>query len=130
MSKAKARMEWAEDMRAREVVIAWLQRIGKAAPEKKLPHIEFAIRLEAVLEPNRIEARFAKTRRAAAAYVRGVAMMVGGRDCLAAPRVPPVEVQRRAHQKKIERQQRVFDGKRKAERHRVEAMIAGSLRDR
>jgi hypothetical protein len=124
MSKAKARMEWARDMRAREVVIAWLQRMGKAAPEKKLPHIEFGIRLQAILEPERIEARFAKTGKAAAAYVRGVAQMIGGRDCLAPPRMPPVEVQRRAHEKKIERQQQMFDRRREAEQHRVEAKIA------
>ena len=118
MRKAKATMEWARDMRAREVVIAWLRRMGKAAPEKKLPHIEFAIRLQAILEPARIEARF-KTKKEGSSYVRAVAMMVRCRDCLAPPSIPPVEVQRRAHEKNIERQQRVFDRKRKAERKRV-----------
>lgn len=128
-TKARARMEWARDMRAREVVIEWLQRMGKKAPERKLLHVEFAIRLQAIFEPDRIEPRFAKTKKAAAAYVRELAMMVVDRDCLAPPRVPPVEVQKRAHDKMIERKQSAFDGRRKADRQRVATKIKKADRE-
>jgi hypothetical protein len=128
---AKAKMKWARDMRAREVVIAWLVKMGRLgkydAPEKGQSHVEFAVRLQAILEPVRIERRF-KGKKGAAQYVREGAKMVGGRDCLAPPKLPPLEVriamQRRAYEKRIEHRQRVVDAKRKATQQRIEAKIA------
>ncbi len=133
---AKAKMQWACDMRAREVVIAWLEKMGKLgkydAPEKGLAHVEFAVRLQAILEPKRIERRF-EGKKGAAGYIREVAMMVGGRDCLAPPRLPPLEariaMERRAYDKMIDRRQRVADAKRKVAQERIEAKIAKADRE-
>jgi hypothetical protein len=125
---AKAKMEWACDMRAREVVIGWLQRMGKKAPDKKLRHMAFATEMQAIIEPQRAEARFV-TKKGAVEYVREIAKMVDGRDLLDPPKAPPLHVQKWAHEKKVERQQRVSDAKRKASRQRIEAEIVKADRE-
>jgi hypothetical protein len=99
-----------------------------AAPDKKLCHTEFAVRLQAILEPERIERRF-KSKKGAADYVREVAKMVGGRDCLAPPKMPPLYMQKRAYEQRIERVQRVRDAKRKASKERIGQKIAKADRE-
>jgi hypothetical protein len=114
-------------MRAREAVIAWLTKLGKTPPDKKRRHVEFAADLCAILEP-RSTPSF-KGKREAAAYVQEVAQMVGGRDCLSPPRPTPLQIQKRETERRIGRRQRVFDSRRKAQQHRVEAKIAKSDRE-
>lgn len=98
-------------------------KMGRTPPDKKLCHTDFAVRLQTILEPQRIERRF-EGKKGAASYVREVAQMVGGRDCLAPPRLPPMHVQRHIIEKRQEHKQRVFDAKRKTAQQRVEAKIA------
>jgi hypothetical protein len=125
-TQAKEIVAWATDMRARAVVVGWLMRMGKTAPDRGLRHTEFALKLQAILEPKRIEPRF-KTKKEAARYVREIAKAVDGRDILdAPPRWSPLHAQKIAAAKRQERQQRVFDGKRKAAQHRIEAKIAAA----
>ncbi len=119
---AKSKMQWARDMLAREVVIAWLMKMGKKPPDKKRRHTEFAADLRGILEPKSVP--IFKSKQEAASYVREVAKMVGGRDCLAPPKRLPMHVQRHITEKWREHRQPVCDSKRKAAQERITAKIA------